>query len=93
MKKHRAMKKIEGLLNLAVIFVIVLLYFSKVATACPHPPCNPCYDWNDETEQCEWRCSSGEACCGEVLGNCYNTTTTQCCDGLTIYNKETEKCG
>jgi hypothetical protein len=80
MKKDRVMQETKELSNLLMIFAVVLLCFSAVVTACLHPPCDPCYYWDEETEQCVWRCSSGEACCGAGLGNCYNTTTTQCCD-------------
>jgi len=93
MKKYRAMKKIKELLNLSVIFVIVLLCFSKVATACPHPPCNPCYEWDGETEQCVWDCSSGQTCCGGTtccdIVNCCNGSCCgsfqDCCGGECCY--------
>lgn len=68
MEKSRAMKETKELLNLLVILATVLLCFSAVARACPHPQCNPCYEWNEETEKCVWRCSSGESCCGEGWG-------------------------
>jgi len=78
MKKHRATNETKGLLNLLVIFVIVLLCLSKVASAkvasaCPDPECDDCYTWNGQ--QCVWDCDSGGTCCSGSC--CY----TECCGG------------
>jgi len=72
MKKGRAMKETKESLNVLVIFAIVLLCFSAVATACPPPQCNPCYTWNGE--RCVWDCSTGQTCCG---GSC---CSNECCN-------------
>ena len=50
--------------------LIVFLLLSGLAIptiACPPPPCDDCYTWNPETEECEWDC--GE-CCECVDGSC-----------------------
>ena len=80
MKKYRTTKEIKGLLNLLVIFVIVLLCFSEVATACPDPECDDCFKWNGE--KCVWVCGSGDCCSGSC---CY----TDCCDGTCCASGQT----
>ena len=77
MKKDRAMKETKELLNLLVISAIVLLCFSKVATACPPPACPDCYTWDEETKQCEPDCSLGEDCCSGGSSRCCDDG--ECC--------------
>jgi len=46
---------------------LLLAILTMPAIACPPPPCDDCYTWNPETEECEWDC--GE-CCECVDGSC-----------------------
>lgn len=52
-------------------YLLILTGLTSPAAACPD--CPPCYFWNGS--YCEWRCSTGQSCCG---GSCCSNT---CCNG------------